>query len=704
MAQFRNLKNAIAEVIKQNGNNEITGQLLQNALFSMINSLGGQYNFAGVVSPTFVPPVDSDERIFYLAFQPGTYVNFGENVVVNPGEIRYFAFSGTWGTGVVKSNIMDLPLKTAVLCTNNNAADAFTWNRTNNKDTVTLRGEWLLLLASDTSLTSTRVLYLCQTGGEKTFEITPGIGIWLNKTDLNTLSNRVVIPDEMYNSATWHRSKPTTDRILLYHQWSENSFGLIPDTLRQKVLFNKIKKDDANALTAYINPYNIIGAKQVNPPFKFYEDALVAFGDDFSGSLTWEDGYINRSGTVTISDDYKHSSMFAKTSDTLRISFASGVTFALYDENQTFLNTVGDSNNVYDWDYILPDNVKYVVANLQGRYFPGGSEYATHPAYLKWGVGQIELTDGYMDRKGVVKPATGYKHTPLIARKNNYLKINFASNQTIAFYDENQNIISMNGDGSNPSDWVLYVPDNVAYIVANINYQYGTQPPYLYWGSGNPLYEIEWLSQNGINRDNIRGKNWASLGDSITFKNKWQPILVELFGLNHTNCGIGSTTLAGQRPTAFWQDVRLNAVKAANPDIVTILGGANDIVYNVPIGTDDDFTNKNVDTFLGAYAYIIENLLTWKPLLRIVLLGTTWAHNDGKDLPSVTSGLTYTDYSNATKKVAQYYGLKFADLHGETGFNKFTQSAWFPDAIHPNDAGGAQIASIVVPEFDKIVF
>lgn len=76
------------------------------------------------------------------------------------------------------------------------------------------------------------------------------------------------------------------------------------------------------------------------------------------------------------------------------------------------------------------------------------------------------------------------------------------------------------------------------------------------------------------------GKKWVSLGDSITYREEWQPFVITEFGLVHTNCGIGSTYLAGTSATAFWQDVRLDAVKLPDPDIVTILGGANDLVYN----------------------------------------------------------------------------------------------------------------------------
>ena len=210
---------------------------------------------------------------------------------------------------------------------------------------------------------------------------------------------------------------------------------------------------------------------------------------------------------------------------------------------------------------------------------------------------------------------------------------------------------------------------------------------------------------------NIEGKKWVSLGDSITNRATWQHHLYNKYGLIHTNCGQGSTCLAGQGTASlppFWHADRMSAVKAADPDIVTILGGANDLVSQIQIGDNTQFSaalaNKDKNTFIGAYSYIIETLLTWKPTLKIVILGTTWAHNDGVDYSDT---LTYTDYSNASRQVAEYYGLPFVDLHGKCGFNKFTMedapfNIYSTDHIHPNYEGGKVIASYVDEAFSRL--
>ena len=79
MANYASLKTAIQNVIKTNGNNEITGALLQQSLLAMVNSLGDGYQFAGVATPT-TNPGSPDARVFYLAGISGVYTHFGVTV------------------------------------------------------------------------------------------------------------------------------------------------------------------------------------------------------------------------------------------------------------------------------------------------------------------------------------------------------------------------------------------------------------------------------------------------------------------------------------------------------------------------------------------------------------------------------------------------------------------------------------------------
>lgn len=85
MANYQKLKQAIADVIKTNGNQEITGAILQSTLLSIVNGIGVNRTFAGIATPTTVPGTP-DANIFYLALTAGSYVNF-DNITVNPAEL-----------------------------------------------------------------------------------------------------------------------------------------------------------------------------------------------------------------------------------------------------------------------------------------------------------------------------------------------------------------------------------------------------------------------------------------------------------------------------------------------------------------------------------------------------------------------------------------------------------------------------------------
>ena len=45
---YENLKSAIKQAIKQNGNQEITGDLLQSTLLSIVDTVGEGATFAGI--------------------------------------------------------------------------------------------------------------------------------------------------------------------------------------------------------------------------------------------------------------------------------------------------------------------------------------------------------------------------------------------------------------------------------------------------------------------------------------------------------------------------------------------------------------------------------------------------------------------------------------------------------------------------------
>ena len=95
MANYANLKAAIDAVIKANGQQEITGTVLNQTLTAMVNSLGAGYQFMGVATPS-TNPGTPDQNVFYLAGQAGTYSNFGA-IVLQAG-LTVLKYNGTWSS------------------------------------------------------------------------------------------------------------------------------------------------------------------------------------------------------------------------------------------------------------------------------------------------------------------------------------------------------------------------------------------------------------------------------------------------------------------------------------------------------------------------------------------------------------------------------------------------------------------------------
>lgn len=105
MANWTILKEAITSVIKTNGNQEITGQLLQNVLNSMVSSVGENATFAGIATPA-TSPGTPDGPVFYIASQAGTYSNFGGIEIDSAG---IFTWDGTsWSFEKLDFIISDL--------------------------------------------------------------------------------------------------------------------------------------------------------------------------------------------------------------------------------------------------------------------------------------------------------------------------------------------------------------------------------------------------------------------------------------------------------------------------------------------------------------------------------------------------------------------------------------------------------------------
>lgn len=111
MANYATLKAAIADVVKTNGSQAITGDNLQQVLLSIVNSIGGGYLFKGVATPS-TDVGTPDQNVFYIG-GAGTYGNFGASCTVPVGSIGIFSYNGSWSCSVLKlyDGVDDKPIE-----------------------------------------------------------------------------------------------------------------------------------------------------------------------------------------------------------------------------------------------------------------------------------------------------------------------------------------------------------------------------------------------------------------------------------------------------------------------------------------------------------------------------------------------------------------------------------------------------------------
>lgn len=94
MSNYNSLKATINANVKQNGNQEITGTILNSVLNAMVDALGAGYQYAGIATPS-TNPGTPDVRVFYIAKTAGVYSNFND-ITIGDGEVSILKWDSSW--------------------------------------------------------------------------------------------------------------------------------------------------------------------------------------------------------------------------------------------------------------------------------------------------------------------------------------------------------------------------------------------------------------------------------------------------------------------------------------------------------------------------------------------------------------------------------------------------------------------------------
>ena len=161
---YANLKQAIADYVKENHLQEITGEGLQEILLNMVDSLGADYQMAGVATPE-TDPGTPDQKTMYIA-GPGIYSNFGAVVNIPDGVIGIFKYDGSWESTVI--DIASWAESSNKFYYNNETGDVVSKGITANGFTLKAGG-WIKIKFSARNTADNPTLNINDTGGHNIF-------------------------------------------------------------------------------------------------------------------------------------------------------------------------------------------------------------------------------------------------------------------------------------------------------------------------------------------------------------------------------------------------------------------------------------------------------------------------------------------------------------------------------------------------------
>nr|DAE53332.1 MAG TPA: hydrolase [Bacteriophage sp.] len=260
MGNWNDLKQAVAQVIRENGNQEITGQILQDVLNSIISNVGQHATFVDIATPS-TNPGTPDGNVFYIASQAGTYANFG-GIEIDGSEACVLLYNGTsWlkkSAGIATiAKVSELEIKTCGVSRSFNFSPE---NYTANFSDIKLKAGIDYIVYAETDNSNSFIISCTQKynylNGQYSEE-----GQYANVKIVNGKGFSVIKNDTDTNLGSWGFASPSAAKTasVNFKIYTTNSLATSVTDLEQSVTdLEQSVSDIDNELT------DIRGYKQVN--------------------------------------------------------------------------------------------------------------------------------------------------------------------------------------------------------------------------------------------------------------------------------------------------------------------------------------------------------------------------------------------------------------------------------------------------------
>lgn len=446
MANWSDLKSAVASIIKTNGAQQITGQLLQNVLNNIISNVGLNSTFAGIATPE-TNPGTPDGNVFYFATTVGTYSNFN-GIVIEAGEAVILDWKGSWQKKklgfATEERLFDIGSATSYISgfkeygyinpSNgiilNPGGNDINHNKFFNTGYLKINRNKRIVFRADTA--NKYNIALAYYDSDKNF-ISGLSNITTDKKEIVTIESANIPSAARYIAVSARVT--SKDHFVAYTPYEETKQDFIIDTPKGKNLYNK-----------------------------FYSDYIVNNRIDSKTSYTLHGVKRDRTELyITISKSTDASwncgiKFYDKDYEFLHaVQGNAGNTFSIPQNTEYIVFTTLGYNILYNHDFMInygEDIIEYEAFNSSLAYFRGidivKDKLKENRSINAYGFG----INGYIDTKGAVIVGDEGSSNEDAFRCTGLLKIAKGSevwfkgdsanqyNHVIAFYDVNNNFIS----------------------------------------------------------------------------------------------------------------------------------------------------------------------------------------------------------------------------------------------------------------------
>lgn len=684
MGNYEQLKESISQVITENGNNEITGLILQNVLTTIVSNVGANATFAGIATPS-TNPGTPDQNVFYIASEGGTYANFNSLKIDHGIAILYF------DSGWKKNQMLSVDADTI---------DG-SLNMANSGNVNYLISKCLQGVCKISTIGETReVEEVEQQILEKTYITDKGIVSSINDANykcgvINVTSGEMyrIRPmnsgEGFYGYAFYKDSNLIIGEIIndyvevivpegankLYVSYHPLTWT--PYRIKRNVL-GEIKSEELEISTVN-NTGDIIFSKNqyIKAGETYVFDLFVkspATSNTIGLDMIYADGSSQyRSITITARKNvFSHT--FDKDCRQIKLVADSGFTGTAMPICYRIFRTE-DAKQRFDYYNKMRANLAHIIDGMNVN------------KVSKEGSTREEL---YIDEYGRIRDITADYSIMVIPCSAGdafdiTTKLDFSANYSYIFCkndDLSDFICGVRGTVTND---VAIAPYDAKYLVVNYQTSVGAGAIYTIDSYGNK----EWSA-----------RKWACVGDSLTEVNdrateRYYDYISEKTGIQILNYGLSGTGYA--KPSGsnepFYQ--RISTIDES-ADLITIFGSFNDISSQLPLGTPADL--ESVESICGKIRKTLNIVISTFPTKSFgVIAPTPW---DGI-APENTSELAQKaqSYVQYLTEICNELSIPILDLYHKSNLHpnspEFRAIAYSRDngyGTHPDEVGHKIIA------------